>query len=183
MSEDELADAFVARSPGALEEAYARYGRSLARVAAATLADPTLGWDCVHDTLLRLWLAPASYRRERGTLRAFLLVCVRNAALGRRRDAVRGATIERRAAADRRATEATDSLAELPDPVDVSRLHAALRALPTEQRTVIELAYFRGRSQSEIARELGLPLGTIKGRAALGLRKLTSLLDPVRTTS
>jgi len=179
MTDDELAAAFVARRPQALEEAYRRYAGVLHAVARNALGESFEAADCVHDTVLRIWLAADSYREARGSLRAFLIVCVRNQALTRRRDAARHVTLERRNA---RFEATSEGPHEIPDYVEVRRLQAALSSLPAEQRTVIELAYYGGRSQTEIARELGAPLGTIKSRAALGLRKLMSALGPARTT-
>ena len=132
--------------------------------------------DCVHDVLLRQWSA-ARYRAARGPLRTFLMVCVRNDALTRRRTALRRGALARAA-----------QLAQPPpdDPFDIdpqaaARVRAALAALPDDQRAVVELAFFGGRTQREIAAALDAPLGTVKSRAALALRKLAvSLADEER---
>lgn len=172
MDEDELARAFAGRAPGALEEAYRRYADVL--VAVARHADAAQdARDCVHDALLRVWSTPHSYRIGRGALRAFLVVCVRNHALTRRRAASRHHAIELRAA--RREPETCAF--EPRDHLEAARVHAALRALPAEQRAVVELAYFGNKTQTEIAAQLATPLGTVKTRAALALRKLALALD------
>jgi RNA polymerase sigma-70 factor (ECF subfamily) len=174
-SESELARAFAVRAAGAFEEAYRRHAAILRAVAGQILSAGEVE-DCVHDTLLRIWMAPDSYRPERGALRAFLIVCVRNEALTRRRAAARHAAIEERVATER-AVQSDDEL-ERSDPIERARLDAALRGLPAEQRRVIELAYFGGRTQTEIASALALPLGTVKSRASLALRKLALALAP-----
>jgi RNA polymerase sigma-70 factor (ECF subfamily) len=176
MSEPELALAFASRAAGAFEETYRRHAPILLTVARAVLGTREDAADCVHDTLLRVWTSPASYRAERGPLRAFLIVCVRNAALSRRRAALRHAELDEQLARER--ASATDETIERSDPVERARLDAALRALPAEQRAVIDLAYFGGKSQTEIAAALDLPLGTVKSRASLGLRKLALALAP-----
>ncbi|GAC1402428.1 MAG: sigma-70 family RNA polymerase sigma factor [Candidatus Velthaea sp.] len=168
-ADDALARAFAARVPVALEEAYRRFGGTLVAVARATLGSDDDARDCVHDALLHVWLRPEAYRIERGALRAFLIVCVRNAALDRKRNAARRFAIDRQiaqtTACDVERTAETDY-------VEHARLVDALAALPLEQRTVIGLAYFGECSQAQIAARLGVPLGTIKSRASLGLRRL-----------
>jgi RNA polymerase sigma-70 factor (ECF subfamily) len=148
----------------------------LAAVAYAVLGTSGEAEDCVHDVLLRQW-SGALYRPARGPLRTFLMVCVRNDALTRRRTALRRAALAR-------AAQLAESPPEDPfdrDPQAAARVRAALAALPDEQRTVVELAFFGGRTQREIATALDAPLGTVKSRAALALRKLAvSLADEER---
>jgi RNA polymerase sigma-70 factor (ECF subfamily) len=125
--------------------------------------------DCVHDALIRVWSKEGAYRPERGALRAFLMVCVRNEAISRKRSAVRHVATEQRAAVSTPAFG-----------IDVAErvaIRGALAGLPREQRDVIELAYWGDYTQAEIASRLGIPLGTIKSRAALGLRKLARTLS------
>jgi len=149
MSDAALAQAFVARAPAALDEAYRRYRDLLYSAARSVCASAPEAEDCVHDALVRVWAHSNTYRGERGALRAFLVVCVRNEALTRRRDAARHVRIEAKAAIlDIPQREAFEDV----DHIELSRLRAALAALPAEQRTVLELAYFSGLSQSEIAR-------------------------------
>lgn len=125
--------------------------------------------DCVHDALLRVWQRPDSYRRERGSLRAFLVVCVRNEALSRMRAAARHHEIEGTVHDDPQELEIADH-------VELARLKAALRALPRAQREALELAFYRNRTHVETARELGVPLGTVKTRLSLAVRKLHAAL-------
>lgn len=166
--ETQLALEFTARRPGALEAAYARYGRALYSVAAHVVGPPDAE-DCVHDALLRVWERRDCYRPERGPLGAFLAACVRNEALAVTRSA------RRRSAREDRASQLEPAIAqsfEVVDHVEAARVRAALERLPAEQRTALERAYYRGESQRAIALALGVPLGTIKSRLALGLRRL-----------
>ena len=118
---------------------------------------------------MRVWSKEGAYRPERGALRSFLIVCVRNEAISRKRSAVRHVDSERRAtAAPAFGIDVAERLA----------VRSALATLPREQRDVIELAYWGDYTQAEIASRLGIPLGTIKSRAALGLRKLARTLNP-----
>ncbi len=169
--EDQLAAAFAAHADGALEEAYHRQLRCAAAV--GRTARPRRGrrraHDCVHDALIRVW-SRGGYRPERGALRAFLVVCVRNEAISRRRSATRQVALERRVA--------TEDVDEGLDPAERITIQTALATLPREQRDVIELAYWGRFTQAEIADRLAVPLGTIKSRASLGLRKLARTLAP-----
>jgi RNA polymerase sigma factor (sigma-70 family) len=97
------------------------------------------------------------------------MVCVRNEALTRLRRAARHRRIEQRVA--REAYEFASA-----DPLVNDRLRAALGSLPPEQLAVLSLAYFGNLSQTQIASRLGIPLGTVKSRASLGLRKLVALV-------
>ena len=173
IDDEELARGYVRRAPAALAEVYRRHAAILCAVSRGTLGNEADAEDCVHDVLLRLWLSPDSYRIERGALRAYLIVCVRNEALSRVRSAARRYEADVRTM---RASVACDERFEDRDHVELARLRAALSSLPGDQRRVIELSYFGDRSQTQIAHELGLPLGTIKGRAASGLRKLSLAL-------
>lgn len=171
VTDDDLARAFEARAPGAFEEAYRRYADVLLAVARHVEAQDAR--DCVHDALLRVWSTPGTYRVARGALRAFLIVCVRNHALTQRREDARHRAIELRAVRGAPETYAFEPA----DHLEAARIRAALRALPAEQRTVVELAYFENKTQTQIAAQLATPLGTVKSRAVLALRKLALALD------
>jgi len=166
--DDRMAVDFLARRSGALEGAYRTYGTALYSTARYVLGNDDDAQDCVHDALLRVWQQTTSYRPERGALRTFLLVCVRNEALTRKRNAARHLRIERQAVA----SERPDYEIEVTDYVERDRLHRAVTTLPTEQRAALELAYFEHLSQTQIAERLGIPLGTIKSRLAMAVRKL-----------
>jgi RNA polymerase sigma-70 factor, ECF subfamily len=165
----ELDAAFAAHVDGALEEAYRRHAPALQAAARHVLGTAGDARDCVHDALIRVWSKEGAYRPERGALRSFLMVCVRNEAISRKRSDVRHVASEQRAAV------ATPAFG-----VDVAErvaIRSALATLPREQRDVIELAYWGDCTQSEISTRLVIPLGTIKSRAALGLRKLARTLN------
>lgn len=170
MNDDrELDAAFAAHVDGALEEAYRRHAPALQAAARHVLGSAGDARDCVHDALIRVWSKEGAYRVERGALRAFLMVCVRNEAISRKRSAVRHVASEQRAV-----TGPAFGI----DVAERVAIRTALSTLPREQRDVIELAYWGDFTQAEISSRLGIPLGTIKSRAALGLRKLARSLSP-----
>ena len=163
---------FLAGKSSGLERVYAAYGGPLYSVARTVLGNEDDAQDCVHDALVRIWQRSASYRPERGSLRSYLLVCVRNEAVTRKRNAARHSNIEQRAA---RAEQSKYEL-EVNDPIERARLRGALAALPAEQRTALELAYFGHLTYVQVAERLGVPLGTTKSRVALALRKLNAAM-------
>jgi RNA polymerase sigma-70 factor (ECF subfamily) len=166
--DDRIRADFIARTNAGLDGAYRAYGRALYSAALDVLRDDAAAQDCVHDTLLRVWQRSGAYRPERGSLRTFLLTCVRNDAIGRTRDAARRARIEERLVHANRGAYEFDA----GDAIERSRLRAAIGRLPAEQRTVLALAFVSHLTHAEIAARLAEPLGTIKSRLRLALRKL-----------
>ena len=140
-----------------------------------------LAEDIVQEAFLSLWRTGARYDRTRGSVRSWVLSAVHNRAIDAfRRDSIReGKTI-----ADDGLSERIEEPVRTADEVErrdeAQQIRTALDALPDEQRRVIELAYFGGFSHSEIAEQLGLPAGTVKGRMRLGLSKLRLVLgEPI----
>lgn len=166
--DDRMVADFLAGTRGGLESVYAAYGRPLYSVARNVLGNDDDAQDCVHDAMLRIWQRSGSYRPERGSLRSYLLVSVRNEALTRKRNAARHLHIEERAARG----EALEYELDVNDPIERARLRRALAALPEEQKIALELAYFGQLTHVQVAERLGVPLGTIKSRIALALCKL-----------
>jgi RNA polymerase sigma-70 factor (ECF subfamily) len=136
--------------------------------------------DVVQEAFLSLWRSGARYDQRRGSVRTWVLGVVHNRAIDtfRRavvrtsRDVADDGITERMVAPER-----TDTEVERRD--EAEKVRGALTALPSEQRQVIELAYFGGFSHSQIADMLKLPAGTVKGRMRLGLSKLRVALDDV----
>lgn len=129
--------------------------------------------DIVQEAFLSIWRSGTRYERTRGSVRSWILSTVHNRAV----DAIRReAGKEARDVADERVTERVPSGERVEDEVerrdDAHRVRRALSELPSDQRRVIELAYFGGFSHTEIADILELPPGTVKGRMRLGLSKL-----------
>jgi RNA polymerase sigma-70 factor (ECF subfamily) len=171
--DDRMVADFLAGKRSGLESVYRAYGTPLYSVARQVLGNDEDAQDCVHDALLRVWQRSQSYRPERGSLRSYLLACVRNEAITRMRNAARHLRVEERAArGDRPAYEF-----EVSDSAERERLRRALEALPAEQRAALELAYFGHLTQVQVAQRLGVPLGTIKSRLSLALRKLNAALS------
>jgi RNA polymerase sigma factor (sigma-70 family) len=166
---DELVEAFAARRPSGLEQAYALWSRLFFSVARHIVSDSTRAEDCVHDALLRVWRASNRFSGSREMLKAYLVTCVRNESLAMLRSEGRRDARELKAA---RLAPVGAVDPPVVDPVETRRLQDALGRLPEEQRTALTLAYYGNKTHVEIAQELGVPLGTIKSRISMAMRKL-----------
>jgi len=171
---DEALVLMAARSEeSALAELYDRYGRAAYGLALRVLRDPALAEDAVQEAFLALWNSAARFVPERSKASTWILTLVHRRAV----DAVR-----------REQRRRADTLDHAPEPsvggvdedawlrLQRERVQTALRSLPDAQREALELAYYGGFSQSELAERLGQPIGTIKSRMFAGLSRLRELL-------
>lgn len=173
---DEAVVALVARSDDqALAELYDRFGRTAYGLALRILRDETLAEDAVQDAFLTAWRRADTFMPERAKASTWLLTLVHRRAV----DVVRRE--ERRRSEPLEATAAQASHRGVDDDVwlrfERERVQQALRQLPDQQREALELAYYGGFSQSELAERLGQPIGTIKSRMFTGLARLRELLN------
>jgi RNA polymerase sigma-70 factor (ECF subfamily) len=173
-SDEELLEAIAAGDDDALGALYHRFGRLAYGLAFRILRDQALAEDAVQEAFLTLWRSADAYRRERAKPATWILTLVHRRAvdLVRREDRRRAEPLDE-------APEATG--AAVPEEAELRRrraaVQAALRQLPDDQRQTLELAYYGGYTQSELADRLGVPLGTIKSRMFTGLTRLRELLD------
>ncbi len=161
---------------------YARYGDLVYSTALRIVRDAHLAQDMVQEIFLRLWRRPDSYVAGRGRFPTWLISVARNRAVDEIRSRNRRYRYESASPEQQeRELPSTNSVdpALTTELADQRRLVlAALAGLPPEQRQVIELAYFGGFTQQEIAQRLSQPLGTVKTRIRLGMQKLRAALTP-----
>lgn len=172
---DEAVVALVARSDElALAELYDRFGRTAYGLALRVLRDRSLAEDAVQEAFLIAWRTADTFMPERARASTWLLTLVHRRAvdLVRREQRRRAEPIE--VAGEPAAEGAADEAVWLR--YERERVQAALRQLPDQQREALELAYYGGFSQSELAERLGQPVGTIKSRMFSGLARLRDLL-------
>ena len=157
----------------ALGELYDRYGRVAYGLALRIVRDRALAEDAVQEAFLAVWRSAGAFLAEQGKPSTWILTLVHRRAvdLVRREERRRADPLED---TDHPTGEATDEEAWLRAQRQV--VQEALRKLPPDQREAIELAYYGGFTQSELAERLGLPLGTIKSRMFTGLKRLRELL-------
>ena len=163
----------------ALATLYDRWAQTVYSLVFQLLRDADAAEDVVEETFWQVWHRATSYDISRGTVRTWILTIGRSRALDRLRSRKRNRE------------DISDDLSLVRDPrSDPSQMaegaerrqlvYSALSELPDEQRRALELAYFRGLSQSEIAEFLGEPLGTVKTRMRLGMQKLRDKLIGLR---
>jgi RNA polymerase sigma-70 factor (ECF subfamily) len=161
---------------------FRRYGPLAKGLAYRVVRQPFMAEEIVQEAFLALWRDPGSYREERGSFRAWLLSTVHHRAV----DVVRREEAQRRRSQEQQSVEVyqediAESVADRVDLADTrERVRRALDDIPAAQRQILELMYFEGKSQSDISEELGLPLGTVKSRTLLGMRRLRLLLGEER---
>jgi RNA polymerase sigma-70 factor (ECF subfamily) len=171
---DEALVALVARSDEtALAELYDRFGRIAYGIALRVVRDPSLAEDAVQEAFLSVWRSAGRYVAERAKASTWILTLVHRRAvdLVRREEPRRAEPLD---SVPQAAGDATDDAAWLR--LQRERVQVALRQLPDQQREAIELAYYGGFTQSELADRLGQPLGTIKSRMFAGLARLREIL-------
>jgi RNA polymerase sigma-70 factor (ECF subfamily) len=166
-----------ARDATALEALYDAYGVLLYTVALRIVRDAADAEEVVQDSWVQVWRGAATYDSRRATVAGWLTTVVRSRAL----DRYRSKASRQRAETGAETALAPPPAAPTPESESVhsqlaARLGGALARLPAEHRRVLELAYFRGLSQSQIAAELDKPLGTIKSWARQGLLRLRELV-------
>jgi RNA polymerase sigma-70 factor (ECF subfamily) len=171
-TDGELIQRVAGRDAGAFELLYRRYARPVFGLALRRLGDRMRAEDAVQETFAALWRSARTYRPERGPGAPWLYAVARNAIVDRAR-------------------HRTDAPIEVPDAASLElgpaeraeasfvswRVNRALEGLPQSERDVIELAYWGGLSQSEVADFLGIPLGTVKTRTRSGLGRLATMLE------
>lgn len=173
-AELDLVHRMAAGDERALGEIYDRWARSVQAAVLRLVGDPEAAEEIVEATFWQAWQQAARYEPARGAVSTWLITIGRSRAL----DLLRA---RRRSRED--VVISPRALAEIPSPTGDPALHAealerrrfvllALSDLPPEQRQVLELSYFAGLSQAEIADRTGLPLGTVKTRSRLAMRKL-----------
>jgi RNA polymerase sigma-70 factor, ECF subfamily len=174
---DEALVALVARSDDtALGELYDRFGRPAYALALRVLRDHALAEDAVQEAFLSVWRSASRFVPERAKASTWIMTFVHRRAvdLVRREEPRRAEPLD---AAPHPAGDSTEDAVWL----RLQRAHVqdALRRLPDQQREAIELAYYGGFTQSELAARLGQPIGTIKSRMFVGLARLRELLADV----
>jgi len=168
----------IAKDEEAFRSLFRRYAPMAKALALRIVRQTFVAEEIVQEAFLALWRNPGAFREDRGSFRAWMLSTVHHRAV----DAVRREEAWRRRSRehDPDALVAEDVGATVVEELDHAamrrEIRAALDQLPAEQRRVLEMMYFEAKTQSMIAEELKLPLGTVKSRTLLGMRRLRDLV-------
>jgi RNA polymerase sigma-70 factor, ECF subfamily len=166
----------------AFRELFARYASVAHALAFRLVRQAQVAEEIVQEAFLAVWRTPERYDPARGSVRSWLMGTVHHRAVDavRREQAQRRRTDQAAALVPSVAEDPTDDVVSALDlPRERRLVRKALAGLPDEQRDVIQRMYFDGMSQSQIAERTGLPLGTVKSRALLAMRRLRTHLGEV----
>ncbi|MFZ1880465.1 MAG: sigma-70 family RNA polymerase sigma factor [Gaiellaceae bacterium] len=173
LTDEEVLERIARADEAALAEAYDRFGRVAYGLAVRILRDAALAEDAVQDAFLAVWRTAVSFDPSRGTASTWIMTLVHRRAVDvvRREDRRRAQPLDD---APQGTGETTDEQAAVRE--QRRKVQAALAQLSPDQREALELAYYGGLSQSELAERLGVPVGTVKSRMFAALAKLRDLL-------
>jgi RNA polymerase sigma-70 factor, ECF subfamily len=182
LADEELMALVAGNDADAFEVVLERHADAAFSLAYRICGRRALAEDIVQDALLAVWRSGGRYDRTRGSVRTWTLGIVHNRAV----DALRRSGVHERRRASDEGIEETVEAAQRTDTQAIENstsleIRGAIDELPSEQRRVIELAYFGGFTHAEIASMLGAPIGTVKGRMRLGLHKLRDQLQGSET--
>ena len=171
-NDEKLVARLQRRDPQALGELYDRYGRLTYALILRVVRDAGIAEDLVQETFLRVWNRVQGFDAQKGSIGPWLLAVARNRAI----DYLRSAGGRERNALEFEETDHpalyTDMEQDLLNSDQARRVRAAMQKLSAHQREVIELAYFEGLSQTEMAEKMGQPLGTVKTWVRTALQTL-----------
>jgi RNA polymerase sigma-70 factor (ECF subfamily) len=172
VSDGDLIRRIARRDPNAFEALYRRYARPVFGLALRRLGDRMSAEDAVQETFAAIWRSARTYKPERGAGAPWLYAVARNAIVDRSRGR------------SEPPGEGPELPSDEPSPAERAetsytawRVHRALETLGASEREVIELAYYGGLSQSEVADYLNIPLGTVKTRTRSALGRLADVLE------
>ncbi|MGF1471522.1 MAG: sigma-70 family RNA polymerase sigma factor [Rubrobacteraceae bacterium] len=182
VEDEELMSLVVeSRDSDAFATLYDRYSRAAYSLAYRMLGDKQAAGDLLQDVFMEVWESADKYRAERGSLRTWILAIIHHRAMNRLRSASSRRRVQVRVEAMAQTSQPSEAFSEAWRSTQRDEVRRALSSLPPEQMEVLELAYFSGYKQREIAEHLDLPLGTVKSRTRLSLKRLKSHFDALDT--
>jgi RNA polymerase sigma-70 factor (ECF subfamily) len=177
LADEDLISLTASGDTQALAALYDRHGRVAYSLAYRMMGERQGAEDLVQEAFLKVWRAAGSYRVERASVRTWILSILNNRGIDMLRSSASRRRTQERVEAQALTSQPNEAFAQTWRNSQRQQVREALQGLPPEQLKVLELAYFSGYTHTEIAELLDLPLGTVKGRMRLGLKKMREYFD------
>src|SRR5215204_3252887 len=177
LADEDLISLVEAADAEAFATLYDRHSRAAFSLAYRMMGERQASEDLTQDAFLKVWRGASSYRAERGSVRTWILSIVHNRGIDQIRSQASRRRTQEKIEATAPRSQPSEAFAETWRNSQRDQVREALNTLPPEQLKVLELAYFSGYTHVEISDLLRLPLGTVKGRMRLGLKKIRDYFE------
>ena len=177
LTDEDLISLVEAGDADAFATLYDRHSQAAFSLAYRMMGERQAAEDLAQDAFLKVWRGASSYRAERGSVRTWILSIVHNRGIDKLRSQASRRKTQERVEASAPRSQPSEAFAETWRNSQRDQVREALNTLPAEQLKILELAYFSGYTHVEISELLGLPLGTVKGRMRLGLKKIRDYFE------
>ena len=177
LTDEDLISLVEAGDADAFATLYDRHSQAAFSLAYRMMGERQAAEDLAQDAFLKVWRGASSYRAERGSVRTWILSIVHNRGVDKLRSQASRRKTQERVEASAPRSQPSEAFAETWRNSQRDQVREALNTLPAEQLKILELAYFSGYTHVEISELLGLPLGTVKGRMRLGLKKIRDYFE------
>jgi RNA polymerase sigma-70 factor (ECF subfamily) len=177
LADEDLISLVEAADAEAFATLYDRHSRAAFSLAYRMMGERQASEDLAQDAFLKVWRNASSYRAERGSVRTWILSIVHNRGIDQLRSHASRRRTQDRVEAVAPRSQPSEAFAEIWRNSQRDQVREALNTLPSEQLKILELAYFSGYTHVEISELLRLPLGTVKGRMRLGLKKIRDYFE------
>jgi RNA polymerase sigma-70 factor, ECF subfamily len=177
LADEDLISLVEASDSEAFAALYDRHSRAAFSLAYRIMGDRQAAEDLAQDAFIKVWRGSGSYRAGRGSVRTWILSIVHNRGIDQLRSHASRRRTQDRIEASAPRSQPSEAFAETWRNSQREQVREALDTLPREQLKILELAYFSGYTHAEISELLSLPLGTVKGRMRLGLKKIRDFFE------
>lgn len=177
LADEDLMSLIESGDAEAFAALYDRHNRAAFSLAYRMMGDRQASEDLTQEAFLKAWRAAAGYRAERGSVRTWILSIVHNRGIDQLRSMASRRRTQDKVEAEAPQSQPSEAFAETWRNSQREQIREALETLPSEQLKILELAYFSGYTHVEISNLLDIPLGTVKGRMRLGLKKIRAYFD------
>jgi RNA polymerase sigma-70 factor, ECF subfamily len=176
-ADEDLISLAATSDAGAFAALYDRHARAAYSLAYRMMGEKQAAEDIAQEAFIKVWHSAESYRAERGSVRTWILSIVHNRGIDQLRSMASRRRMQDKVEVSAPRSQPSEAFSETWRNSQREQVREALGALPQEQLKILELAYYSGYTHVEIAELLGLPLGTVKGRMRLGLKKMKEHFD------